>query len=152
MKARLALVTTALAAVACSSVQTVRLQPETVDVGPGQRPIAGIQATATSFYFLFVPIPGDVGLDRLVNRMLIVAAKSMGADKVTDVHFHLECPDACLSKFFGTVQGDATGIAVQVTAPAPDPLADDGPEPRRTIGAGVTRPVSRPVTGPVTRQ
>jgi hypothetical protein len=127
---------------ACSSINTVRLQPETVDVGAGQRPIAGIQATTTSFYFLFIPIPGDVGLDRLVNRMLIVAAKTMGADKVTGVHFHLECPDACLSKFFGTVQSDATGIAVQVTAPAPDPLADDGPEPRRIS----------PVTPPVTRR
>lgn len=115
---------------ACSSIEVVRLQPETVDVGPGQRPIAGLQATATSFYFLFLPIPGGINLDRLVNRMLIVAAKTMGADKVTGVHFHLECPDACLSKLFGTVQGDATGIAVQVTTTPGDPQADEGPEPR----------------------
>jgi hypothetical protein len=115
---------------ACSSIDVVRLQPETVDVGPGQRPIAGIQATATSFYFLFIPIPGDIGLDRLVNRMLIVTAKTIGADKVADVHFHLECPTACLSRIFGTIQGDAAGIAVQLTGPPADPLADEGPEPR----------------------
>jgi len=119
-----------LALAACSSIETVRLQPETVEGGPGLRPIAGIQATASSFYLFFIPIPGDVGLDRLVNRMLIVTAKTMGADKVVGLHFHLECPTACLSKIFGTVQADASGIAVQLTGPPSDPLADEGPEPR----------------------
>jgi hypothetical protein len=120
----------AAALAGCSSIETVRLQPETVDVGAGQRPIAGIQATATSFYLFFIPIPGDISLDRVVNRMLIVTAKTMGADKVTGVHFHLDCPNACLSKIFGTVQSDAGGIAVQLTGPPGDPLADEGPEPR----------------------
>jgi len=115
---------------ACSSIDVVRLQSETVDVGPGQRPIAGIQATATTFYFLFIPIPGDVGLDRVVNRMLIVTAKTIGADKVTQLHFHMDCPTGCLSRFFGTTQSDATGVAVQLTGPPADPLADEGPEPR----------------------
>jgi len=115
---------------ACSSIETVRLQSETVEVGPGLRPIAGIQATATSFYLFFIPIPGDINLDRLVNRMLIVTAKTMGADKIVNLRFHLECPTACLSRVFGTIQGDASGIAVQMTGPPSDPLADEGPEPR----------------------
>lgn len=123
----------------CSSIDVVRLQPETVDVGTGQRPIAGIQATATTFYFLFIPIPGDVGLDRVVNRMLIVTAKTIGADKVTDLHFHMECPTGCLSRFFGTTQSDATGIAVQLTGPPADPLAEEGPEPRPTASTASTR-------------
>jgi len=75
---------------ACSSITTVRLQPETVDVGPGLRPIAGIQSTASTFYVLFIPIPGGVNLDRVVNRMLLVAAKTMGADKVANLQFHVE--------------------------------------------------------------
>jgi hypothetical protein len=132
MKRILPLAAAALAA--CASIDTVRLQAETVDVGAGLRPIAGIQATATSFYFFFIPIPGDVGLDRVVNRMLIVTAKTMGADKITNLAFHLECPTACLSKILGTVQSDASGIAVQVTGPPSDPLADQGPEPWRVAG------------------
>src|SRR5262249_33932261 len=121
----------ALLAGACSSLSTVRLQPETVDVGPGLRPIAGIQSTASTFYFLFIPIPGDVSLDRVVNRMLLVAAKTMGADKVTNLQFFLECPNACFAKIFGSVEARASGIAVQVTGPPGDPVADEGPEPWR---------------------
>jgi hypothetical protein len=108
----------------------VRLQPETVEVGPGLRPIAGIQATVTSFYLFFIPIPGDVNLDRVLNRMLIVTAKTMGADKIVNLQFHIECPAGCLSRVLGTVSGYASGVAVQVTGPPADPLADEGPEPR----------------------
>jgi hypothetical protein len=124
----------ALLLAGCATIDTVRLQAETVDVGPGLRPIAGIQATVTTFYLFFIPIPGDVSLDHVVNRMLIVTAKTLGADKVTNLGFHLECPGACLSKIFGTVLGTATGVAVQVVGPAADPLADEGPE-----GPAVTR-------------
>jgi len=122
-------------AAACSSVSTVRLQPETVDVGAGLRPIAGIQSTVSTFYILFIPIPGDVNLDRVVNRMLLVAAKTMGADKVTNLQFHEECAAACLSKIFGSVEARASGIAVQVIGPPGDPAADEGPEPRRPARA-----------------
>ena len=104
---------------ACASVSTVRVQPENVAVGPGLRPIAAIQVNATSGYFLFVPIPGDVDLDRVINRMLIVAAKTMGADKVANLQFDIT-PDSgiwTLRKLIGWRSAQATGVAVQVEAP-----------------------------------
>jgi len=116
---------------ACTSTQTVRLQSSTVEVGPGLRPIAGIQADALTWYFLWVAIPGGVSLDRVVNRMLIVAAKNMGADKVTNLSFDAT-PDTgiwALRRLFLWRSARASGIAVQVTAPAPDPEAEAGPEP-----------------------
>src|ERR1041384_3178672 len=69
----------------CSSVSPVRVQPASVYVGQGLRPIGVVHAQVTSAYFLFIPIPGGVDLDRVVNRMLIAAAKAMGADKVVNV-------------------------------------------------------------------
>jgi hypothetical protein len=120
----------AVATAACSTVSTVRLQPEHVDVGPGMRPIAAIQANVSSFYFLFIPIPGGVDLDRAVNRMLIVTAKTMGADKVVQLQFDVT-PDGgvwALRRFLGYRSAEAKGIAVQIDAP-PDPTRDQGPEP-----------------------
>ncbi|MBK9035997.1 MAG: hypothetical protein IPL61_32905 [Myxococcales bacterium] len=122
-----------VATAACSSVSTVRIQPENVAVGDGLRPIAAIQANATSAYLLFIPIPGGVDLDRVVNRMLIVAAKTMGADKVANLTFDVT-PDAgiwVLRKALGWRSAQASGIAVQVEAPV-DPDADAGPEPTAT--------------------
>jgi hypothetical protein len=121
----------------CSHTQTVRLQPNTVEVGEGLRPIAGIQTNAVSWYLLFVPIPGGVDLDRVVNRMLIVAAKTMGADKVANLSFEAT-PNGgiwALRKLFLWRSASASGIAVQVTEPAADPGADDGPEPAASPGA-----------------
>ncbi|HUH01340.1 MAG TPA: hypothetical protein VML75_05050 [Kofleriaceae bacterium] len=118
-------------AVGCSHTQTVRLQPNTVDAGTGSRPIAGIQTNAVSWYLLFVPIPGGVDLDRVVNRMLIVAAKTMGADKVAQLRFEAT-PNGgvwALRKLFLWRSASAHGIAVQVTESPPDPGAEDGPEP-----------------------
>lgn len=116
---------------ACSSLSTVRLQPENVEAGPGMRPVAAIQANAISWYVLFVPIPGGVSLDRTVNRMLIVAAKTMGADKIVNLQFSVT-PDTgiwSLRKLFLWRSARASGIAVQVETPAADPGADRGPEP-----------------------
>lgn len=124
---------------ACSTISTVRLQPENVDVGPGMRPIAAIQANATSFYLLFIPIPGHVDLDRVVNRMLIVAAKTMGADKIVDLKFDVT-PEGgvwLLRKFLGYRSAEAKGIAVQIDAPA-DPKQDQGPEPKPAAPAPAT--------------
>ena len=121
-------VATALAA-ACSSVSTVRVQLENVAVGPGLRPVAAIQVNVTSAYLLFIPIPGGVELDRVVNRMLIVAAKTMGADKVANLTFDIT-PDSgvwVLRKLIGWRSAQANGVAVQVEAPE-DPQADRGPE------------------------
>jgi hypothetical protein len=126
-----------LTSAACTSVATVRLQPETVHAGDGLRPIAGIQANATSFYFLFLPIAGEVSLDKVVNKMLVVTAKTMGADKVTNVHFDMT-PDGgiwALRKLLGWRSAQASGIAVQITAIPADPGADDGPEPSDTPDA-----------------
>lgn len=122
---------TLLALASCSSISTVRLQPDNVEVGPGLRPVAAIQANASSFYVAFIPIPGGVDLDRVVNRMLIVAAKTMGADKVVDLRFEVTPDDGIwtLRKLLGWRSAEAAGIAVQVVTPADDPRADDGPEP-----------------------
>ena len=91
--------------------------------------MAGIQANAISFYMLFIPIPG-VDLDRAINQMLVVTAKSMGADKIANLRFEIT-PDGgvwALRKIIGWRSAQASGIAVQVTAPAPDPDASQGPE------------------------
>ncbi len=120
-----------IATLACSSVSTVRVQPENVAVGPGLRPIAAIQVNAISAYILFIPIPGKVDLDRVVNRMLIVAAKTMGADKVANLEFDVT-PDSgiwTLRKLLFWRSARASGLAVQVEAAPADPRADDGPEP-----------------------
>lgn len=121
----------AAGAAACSSVSTVRVQPENVAAGPGLRPIAAIQVNATSAYVLFVPVPGKVDLDRVVNRMLIVAAKTMGADKVANLEFDVT-PNTgiwTLRKLLGWRSARASGLAVQVEAAPADPAADEGPEP-----------------------
>lgn len=122
-----------LAGAGCASVSTVRLHAEAVDAGPGLRPIAGIQADALSLYVLFVPLPGGANLDRVVNRMLVATAKAMGADKITDLRFDITPENGIwtLRRLIGWRSARASGIAVQVTTPPPDPDADLGPEPRQ---------------------
>lgn len=137
-----------LAASACSHTSTVRLQEETVQVGPGMRPLAAIQANAISGYLLFIPIPG-VDLDKAVNQMLIVTAKTMGADKVVLLDFDVT-PDGGVwawRKLIGWRSARATGIAVQLEGPAPDPTADQGPEPPPVSTPEVTAPTAEPVPG-----
>jgi len=127
---RIALALALVTSVACSHVSTVRLSPDSVEAGPNRRPIAGIQANAISFYFLFVPVPG-VDLDRTVNQMLIATAKTMGADKIANLRFEID-PDGgiwALRKLLGWRSSRASGVAVQVTAPPEDANAFDGPEP-----------------------
>lgn len=122
-------------ATGCSHVSTVRLQDETTYVGPGLRPIAGIQANATSAYVLFVPIPGDVDLDRVVNRMLIVRAKMMGADKVANIEFEVT-PEGgvwTLRKLVGWRSARATGIAVQLLDGAPGDRAATSTGPSSAV-------------------
>lgn len=119
--------------IACSHTSTVRLQADTVSVGPNLRPIAGVQSNAISLYVLFIPIPG-VNLDKVVNQMLIVAAKTIGADKVANLEFEIT-PDGgiwALRKLLGWRSAQANGIAVQVMAPQADPNAHQGPEPMGT--------------------
>ena len=65
------LVAVLVTAAACSSISTVRVQPESVYVGPHLRPIAIVHAQVTSAYFLFLAMPGHVDLDHVVNRMLL---------------------------------------------------------------------------------
>ncbi|MBI4508058.1 MAG: hypothetical protein HY698_00380 [Deltaproteobacteria bacterium] len=105
---------------ACRSIDVVRLAPERVEVRPGLRPLAGIQASATSFYFFFFPIPG-VSLDQVVNQMLVETAKQMGADKVILVDFEATPANGAwaLLRFLGFRTARAKGIAVQVLEPAP---------------------------------
>src|SRR6188508_933513 len=100
----------------CSAISTVRVQPENVYVGPGLRPVALVQANVSSAYVLFIPIPGGVSLDRVVNRMLIVAVKTMGADKVVNLQFSVTPDDGIytLRRLLGWRSARASGIAVQV--------------------------------------
>ncbi|MBA2538206.1 MAG: hypothetical protein H0V17_01105 [Deltaproteobacteria bacterium] len=109
-----------MAVAACSSVSTVRVQPETIHVGPGLRPIAVIHAQVTSAYLLFIPIPGGVDLDRVVNRMLLPTAKALGADKVVNIQVDMT-PDGgvwTLRKLFLWRSAWASGVAVVVDDPA----------------------------------
>jgi hypothetical protein len=117
----------------CSSIDTVRLQPETVEVSRGLRPLAGIQANATTLNLLFLKIPGGVNLDRVVNQMLVVTAKTLGADKVAQLRFEVDPEKGIWSlwRILGWRSARASGIAVQVVEPPPDPTADQGPEPPR---------------------
>jgi hypothetical protein len=112
----------------CSSVSTVRVQSENLYAGQHLRPIAVLHAQVTSAYLLFIAIPGHVDLDYVVNRMLISAAKSLGADKVVDIKVDIT-PDGgiwTLRKIIGWRSAQASGVAVVVedtAAPAPPPPA-----------------------------
>ncbi len=120
----------AVGAVGCSAVSTVRVQSDNVYVGPNLRPIAVVHAQATSAYFLFIPIPGGVDLDRVVNRMLILSAKTLGADKIANLQIEIT-PDSgvwTLRKILGWRSAEASGVAVVVDDPV-DPGAHQGPEP-----------------------
>jgi len=131
---------------ACSSVSMVRLQPEQVYVGAGLEAVAAIQTNVMSVYVLFVPLPGSIDLDRVINRMLIVSAKTMGADKVVDLRFSIT-PDHglwTLRKLLGWRSAEATGIAVRVIGPVPDPGADQGPEPAAPAPAAPAAPTETP--------
>lgn len=101
---------------ACSSISTVRVQPDNVYVGPHLRPIAIVHARVTSAYILFIAIPGHVDLDHVVNRMLIEAAKQLGADKVVDIKVDIT-PDGgvwTLRQLLGWRSAEASGVAVVV--------------------------------------
>ncbi|MBX3159355.1 MAG: hypothetical protein KF773_25520 [Deltaproteobacteria bacterium] len=119
-----ALALAALALGGCSSISTVRVQPDNVYVGPNLRPIAVIHAQVTSGYVLFIPLPGHVDLDRVVNQMLIATAKSLGADKVVNIKVELTPDDGiwALRKLIGWRSAEASGVAVVVEEPgAPKP-------------------------------
>jgi hypothetical protein len=115
---------------ACSSVSAVRLQPDAVDVGPGLRPVAGIQAHATSAYVLFIPLPGGADLDHVVNQKLVTTARAMGADKIIDLQFETTPEHGIwtLRRLLGWRTARASGIAVQVVDLPPAPDAGMGSE------------------------
>ena len=118
---RFVLATMLAAATACSSISTVRVQPETVYVGPHLRPLAVIHAQVTSAYFLWIPIPGHVDLDYILNRMLLATAKTLGADKVVGIQVDITPEDGIwtLRKLLGYRSASASGIAVMVEPDAP---------------------------------
>lgn len=109
-------------------MSTVRVQRDSVHVAPNLRPIAIIHAQITSAYFLFIPIPGRVDLDRVVNQLLLPAAKALGADKVVDIKVDLTPDDGIwtVRKILGWRTAEATGIAViEEPAPAGPPPASE---------------------------
>jgi hypothetical protein len=114
--ARALFVAIAITLAACSSVSTVRVQAESVFAGPHLRPIAIVHAQVTSAYVLFIPIPGHVTLDYVVNRMLLAAAKTLGADKVVDIKVDITPDDGIwtLRKLIGWRSAEASGVAVMV--------------------------------------
>jgi hypothetical protein len=103
----------------CSSVSTVRVQPDNVYVGPNMKPVAVIHAQVTSAYLLFVPLPGHVDLDRVVNRMLLATAKALGADKVVNIKVEITPDDGvwALRKLIGWRSAEASGVAVVIEEP-----------------------------------
>ncbi len=110
---------------ACSSISTVRVQPDSLYVSPHLRPIAMVHAQVSSAYVLFIPIPGGVDLDRVVNQMLLAAAKNLGADKVVNIHIDIT-PDGgiwTLRKLLGWRTAEASGLAVVIEDEAPAPAA-----------------------------
>ena len=118
------------AAAACSSVQTVRVQGENVYAGQHLRPIAIVHAQVTSAYFMFLALPGHVDLDHVVNRMLLPAAKLLGADKVVDIKVDIT-PDTgvwVLRKLIGWRTAEASGVAV-VVEPQPETPPEPAPPP-----------------------
>lgn len=111
---------------ACSSVTTVRVQPDNLQVGPGLQPIAIVHAQVSSAYFFFIPIPGHVDLDRVVNRMLLATAKTLGADKVVNIKVDIT-PDTgiwTLRKLLGWRSAEASGVAVIVLPAAAPPALE----------------------------
>jgi len=111
----------------CSSVSTVRVQPDNLYVAQGMRPVAVIHAQVTSAYVLFVPIPGHVDLDHVVNRMLLATAKTLGADKVVDIRVDIT-PDSgiwALRRLLGWRTAEASGVAVVIEEPRPTPAAKE---------------------------
>jgi hypothetical protein len=80
----------------------------------------------------------------VVNQLLVVAAKTMGADKVVLLDFDATPAGGIWAwrKLIGWRSARATGIAVQVTSPAADPRADEGPEPPQPAA-----PVAPPASG-----
>ena len=121
-------------ATACSSISTTRVQPESVAVGPHLRPIAIVHAQVTSAYFLFLAIPGHVSLDYVVNRMLIHAAKELGADKVVDIKVDITPGDGVWTfrKILGWRSAEASGIAVVVEDEATPSATPAQPAPTPT--------------------
>ena len=113
----------------CSSITTVRVQPESVHVGANLRPIAVIHAQVTSAYLLWIPIPGHVDLDYVVNRMLLATAKTLGADKVVDIKVDITPENGIwtLRKMLGYRSASASGIAVMIEPEAPRATAKAGP-------------------------
>lgn len=128
---RFVLVAVFAAAAACSSITTVRVQPETVYVGPRLRPIAVIHAQVTSAYLLWIPIPGHVDLDHIVNRMLLATAKTLGADKVVDIKVDITPENGIwtLRKMLGYRSASASGVAVMVEPEPPAGAGTGKPEP-----------------------
>src|SRR5512139_722713 len=122
-------------AVACSSISTVRVQSENVHVAKGLRPIAVVHAQVTSFELLFFEIPGHVTLDYVVNRMLIHAAKQMGADKVVDIKVDITPDDGvwAFRRIIGWRSAEASAVVVEdeagPAAPAVPPTAAVPPAP-----------------------
>jgi hypothetical protein len=126
---RFVLAAVVAAATACSSISTVRVQPETVYAGPNLRPIAMIHAQVTSAYFLWIPIPGHVDLDYILNRMLLATAKTLGADKVVNIQVDIT-PDHgiwTLRKLLGYRSASASGLAVMIEPEATSPAAGAAP-------------------------
>jgi hypothetical protein len=126
----------AITLAACSSVSTVRVQPESVYVGPHLRPIAVVHAQVTSAYVLFIAIPGGVDLDHVVNRMLLASAKALGADKVVDIKVDITPDDGIwtIRKLLGWRSAEASGVAVVVEDEQPSPAPPAAAPPASAPG------------------
>ena len=82
-------------AAACSSVQTVRVQPDNVYVGPHLRPIAVVHAQVTSAYFMFI-----AGGYFLGNMQVSRHAHAANGDRTTSLGLWLQLIAAVLALIF----------------------------------------------------
>lgn len=107
------------------------------------RPIAIVHAQVTSAYFLFLAIPGKVSLDYVVNRMLLHAAKELGADKVVDIEVDITPGDGIwtLRKLLGWRSARASGVAVVVEDAVPaEPASPSVAPPATATGSAAPAP------------
>lgn len=113
----------ALALLACTSVEYVRIPPGSMKIA-GAEPIAAIQVSREGFYIFGIPIV-ECELDLVLNELLLDAARRVGADRVVDVHFDAT-PSTGVWWFFTHFlpippSARAWGIAVKEGAPANSP-------------------------------
>lgn len=72
---------------ACRTTSITRLQPGLIKAPERNEPLALVHVECTSFYFLFIPIPG-CDVDSEINKRLMNEARKIGAHAITDIQLN----------------------------------------------------------------